>query len=108
VSQPTRYGGQRVPDDVLAGIWAFFTAYFLVAVVVAGVVAASGYDLVTALTAAATALGNVGPGLGDVGPYDNFGHFPGSVKLALAAAMLAGRLELFTVLVIFHPVFWRR
>jgi trk system potassium uptake protein TrkH len=108
VSQPTRYAGQRVPDDVLAEIWAFFTAYFLLAVAVAGIVAAAGYDLVTSISASATALGNVGPGLGDVGPYDTFGHFPGAVKLALSAAMLAGRLELFTVLVILHPVFWRR
>lgn len=107
VSQPTRYAGRRVPEDVLAGIWAFFTAYFLIAAVVAGVVAAAGYDVLTSITAAATTLGNVGPGLGMVGPYDHFGHFPSSVKLVLSGAMLAGRLELFTVLVLFHPAFWR-
>jgi len=108
VSHPTRYAGKRVPDDVLAGIWAFITAYFLIAAVVAGIVAASGYDLITSLTTAATTLGNVGPGLGEIGPIDNFAHFPGHVKLVLSAAMIAGRLEIFTILIIFHPVFWRR
>lgn len=108
VSQPARYGGRRVPDDVLAGIWAFFTAFFLVAALVSGVVAASGYDLLTALSAGITTLGNVGPGLGEIGPTEGFGHFPGPVKLTLALAMIAGRLELFTILVLFHPMFWRR
>lgn len=108
VSHPTRYGGRRVPDDVLAGIWAFFTAYFLVAALVAGVVAAHGADLLTALTAGLTTLGNVGPGLGEIGPTEHFGDFAGSVKVTLALAMIAGRLELFTILVLFHPVFWRR
>jgi trk system potassium uptake protein TrkH len=95
ISQPTRYAGRRVPDDVLAGA-------------VAGIVAASGYDLITSLSAAATTLGNVGPGLGAIGPYDHFAHFPAHVKLTLSAAMLAGRLELFTILILFHPMFWRR
>jgi len=108
LSQPTRYAGKRVPDDVLAGIWAFITAYFLIAAVAAGIVAASGYDLVTSIAAAATTLGNVGPGLGQIGPTETFAHFPGHVKLVLSAAMLAGRLEIFTILIVFHPVFWRR
>ena len=72
------------------------------------VVAGSGYDLITSLTAAATTLGNVGPGLGEIGPFDTFAHFPTHVKLTLSAAMIAGRLEIFTVLILFHPVFWRR
>ena len=72
------------------------------------IVAASGYDLVTSISAAATTLGNVGPGLGAIGPSDHFAHFPAHVKLTLSAAMLAGRLEIFTLLVLFHPVFWRR
>jgi trk system potassium uptake protein TrkH len=108
VSQPARYAGRRVSDDVLAGIWAFFTAYFLFAGLVAAVVAASGYDLLTAMTAAATTLSNVGPGLGEIGPSDHFAHFPSHVKLVLSGAMIAGRLELFTILIVFHPGFWRR
>jgi len=97
-----------VPDDVIAGIWAFFTAYFALAALAAAVVAAAGYDLVTAASAALTALGNVGPGLGAIGPFDNFAHLPGIVKLVLALCMIAGRLEVFTLLVLLQPGFWRR
>ena len=61
-----------------------------------------------ALSAGITTLSNVGPGLGEIGPTEAFAHFPGPVKLTLALAMIAGRLELFTILVLFHPMFWRR
>ena len=108
VGHPVRYGGLRVPEAVLEGIWAFLTAYILIVAVVAGVVAAAGYDLVSAVTAALTAVGNVGPGLGTIGPFDNFAHFPATVKLTLCVAMIAGRLELFTILILFHRDFWRR
>ena len=74
----------------------------------AALVAAGGYDLVTSLSAAVTTLGNVGPGLGEIGPLENFAHFPAGLKLVLSGAMLAGRLEIFTLLILFHPVFWRR
>jgi trk system potassium uptake protein TrkH len=103
-----KYGGRVVPDDVMGGIWAFFTAYFALAALATAVVAGAGYDLVTAVSAALTALGNVGPGLGAVGPFDNFSHFPAAVKLVLALCMLAGRLEIFTLLVLLAPAFWRR
>lgn len=108
VGHPVRYGGSRVPDDVIAGIWSFLTAYFLLVIAVAAIVAAVGYDLETAASAALTTVGNVGPGISEIGPFDNFAHFPGGVKLVLCVAMIAGRLELFTVLVLFHPDFWRR
>jgi len=108
VTKPVRFGGHRVRDDVLAGIWTFLTAYGLIVLVVAGVVAAAGYDFITAISAALTSVGNVGPGLGAIGPSDNFAHLPTFVKLTLSFAMIAGRLEIFTVLVLFHPDFWRR
>jgi trk system potassium uptake protein TrkH len=60
------------------------------------------------MSAAFTAIGNVGPGLGSVGPTDNFAHFPSAVKLVLSFCMITGRLEVFTVLVILEPHFWRR
>lgn len=106
--RPVKHGGRAVPDDVVAGVWAFFTAYFTIAALAAAAVTAAGYDVVTAVSSALTALGNVGPGLGAVGPYDDFSHFPASVKLALAGCMLAGRLEIFTILVLLLPGFWRR
>jgi len=108
VGHPVRYAKKRVPDDVLAGIWAFLTAYFLIATFVACVVAAAGYDMLTSLSAALTSVGNVGPGLGEIGPFDNFAHFPSGVKLTLSIAMIAGRLELFTILILLHRDFWRR
>ena len=80
----------------------------IIAVVLAAFIGALGYDPLTSFTASLTALGNVGPGLGEVGPYDNFAHFPASAKLVLAGAMVLGRLEIFTVLVFLSPEFWRR
>jgi trk system potassium uptake protein TrkH len=102
-----KYGGRTVPDEVVAGVWAFFTAYFAIAALATAVVALAGYDLVTAMSAALTTLGNVGPGLGEIGPYDNFAHLPAAVKLTLSICMIAGRLEVFTLLVLIQPSFWR-
>jgi len=70
-------------------------------------VASSGQDLLTSFTAALATLGNIGPGFGAVGPADNFASLPDYVKWFLSFAMLVGRLELYTVLVLFLPAFWR-
>jgi trk system potassium uptake protein TrkH len=106
--RPVRYAGRPVGDEVVIGVVLFFMAYFAIALIAAAVVASGGYDLLTSLTAALTAIGNVGPGLGEVGPTDNFAHLPAQAKLALSFCMIAGRLEIFTVLVLFEPHFWRR
>jgi trk system potassium uptake protein TrkH len=106
--RPVRYAGRSIPEDVLGGVLIFFLAYFAIAGVGAAVVAAAGYDVLTALTTALTAIGNVGPGLGEVGPTETFAHFPALVKLVLCLCMIAGRLEIFTLLAIFEPHFWRR
>ena len=71
-------------------------------------VAASGGDLLTSLSAALTRLGNVGPGLGEIGPFANFGHFSGPMKPTLCIAMIAGRLELLVIWILFQRDFWRR
>lgn len=104
---PVKYHGQVVSDGVLSGVAAFLTAYVLLAGGAAAVVAAAGYDFATAVSTALTAIGNVGPGLGAVGATDNFFHFPAAVKLLLSACMLLGRLEIFTILVLFSRQFWR-
>jgi trk system potassium uptake protein TrkH len=106
--RPVKYGGAVVSESVLSGIWAFLTAYMLIALIGAGVVAAHGYDLLTAISAGMTSIGNVGPGLGAIGAYDNFAHFPAVVKIVLAGCMLFGRLEVFTLLALFSREFWRR
>ena len=105
---PVKHGGRPVSAKVLEDIWAFFAAYFLIIVVAAAVVTAYGYDLITAISAAMTSISNVGPGLGDIGATENFAHFPTLVKLVLAGCMIAGRLEVFTLFVLFLPAFWRR
>jgi trk system potassium uptake protein TrkH len=106
--RPVKYGGQVVDESVLSGIWAFLTAYLLLALVGAAVVAGFGANVETAFTASLTAIGNVGPGLGSVGAYDNFAHLQEPVKLVLAVLMLFGRLEIFTLLALFTWEFWRR
>jgi trk system potassium uptake protein TrkH len=108
VRPSVHYGGRPVPADVLASIWVFIGVYVALAGGMAFLMAASGYDLLTAISGALTSVGNVGPGLGAIGPYDHFAHFSAGVKIALSFCMLAGRLELFTLLVLLSPSFWRR
>ena len=108
VQPPVKYAGRAVPDEVISSVWSFLAIFFGLAGLMALWVAAGGYGLDTAVSAGLTSLGNVGPGLGEIGPYDQFGHFPSSMKLGFVFCMLAGRLELFTLLVLLSPAFWRR
>lgn len=102
------YNGQPVQVDVALAVTSFFFMYGLSVMVVAILLGLFGMDFMTAISAAAAAVGNVGPGLGDiVGTAGNYGAVPDGGKLVLAFAMLLGRLELFTVLVLFSPSFWR-
>ena len=73
-----------------------------------GIMAVLGLDFMTAIGSVATCLGNIGPGLGTVGPIFNFAHLPDISKWFLSFLMLLGRLELFTVLILFTPYFWRK
>lgn len=103
-----RYNGRLIGDDIGRSVIAFSFFYaFTVAVLTLGL-AAMGLDLVTSLSGAAAAVSNVGPGLGDViGPAGNFAALPDGAKWLLAFGMLLGRLEIFTVLIILTPAFWR-
>ena len=101
--------GQRPVDrEVMQAILGFFALFMLVFVFGSLLVAASGMDLVSAGAAVIACLANIGPGLGSVGPVDNFAQVPGLGKAVLIFCMLMGRLELFTVLVLFFPSFWRK
>jgi trk system potassium uptake protein TrkH len=102
-----KYAGRIVSDEVISAIWAFFTAYFLIVAAAAALVATAGYDLVTSVSAAFSLTSNVGPALGDVGPSHGFAHLPSYVKLGLSAVMVVGRLDVFTLLVLLQPRFWR-
>jgi trk system potassium uptake protein TrkH len=90
-------------------VMGFFYLYILCFVVLALLLGMFGLDFETALSGAATSISNVGPGLGNViGPAGDFSSLPAAAKWAMCFGMLLGRLELFTVLVILNPVFWRR
>ncbi|WP_210164905.1 TrkH family potassium uptake protein [Afifella pfennigii] len=106
--EPLRYAGRRIPEDVPPSVLAFLTLYVGMTVIITMILAGLGLDFVTAISSAVSAVGNVGPGLGEVvGPVGNFSSLPDGAKLALAFAMILGRLELFTVLVLLDPAFWR-
>lgn len=102
------YRGRPVSESVVAGVFAFFLAYIALVGLGAGAMAASGADLLTSISASLSAVGNVGPAFGAVGPLDHYAHLSGFAKTALAFCMIAGRLEIFTFLVVFAPSFWRR
>jgi trk system potassium uptake protein TrkH len=102
------YNGRRLPDDVPFSVVAFLAIYMATVGVFTVLLAALDLDLVTSLTAATQAVGNVGPGLGHIiGPTGNYSTLPSEAKWVLSFAMLLGRLELFTVLVLFRAEFWR-
>lgn len=102
------YNGRRLPDDVPFSVVAFLAIYMTTVGLFTVALAFMGLDLVTSLSAAAQSVGNVGPGLGEiVGPSGSYASLPQAAKWILCFAMLLGRLELFTVLVLFRREFWR-
>ena len=102
-----KIGGKVVPKDVLDGVHAFVLLYFLSFFVATASLTLLDVDLVTAIGAVASTMGNVGPGLGLVGPMENYAVIPALGKWILSACMVLGRLELFTVLVLFTPDLWQ-
>jgi len=105
---PRSFGAMRISDEVVTSVAVFLGIYFVSVALLALILAGFGLDLVTSVSSAVNALGNIGPGLGDVvGPAGNFASLPDGAKWALALGMLLGRLELMTVLVLFLPRFWR-
>lgn len=104
---PLMINGDRVTGRIVTHIMNFLLIYLLIFVFGAFVLSIMGYDFETSLGAVATCLGNVGPGIGKVGPLDNFSFFSSPAKIFLSFIMLLGRLELFTILILFTPFFWR-
>ena len=96
-----------VPARILTHILVFLLIYLAVFVIGTIVLSALGMDLLSSMGAAATSLGNVGPGIGEVGPMSNFASLSVPVKWVLMILMLLGRLELFTILILFTPYFWK-
>ena len=96
-----------VPPEVLRAAMGFIGLYLMIFTLGALYFTLEGQDLVTALTASISSLGNIGPGLGEVGPTDDFTGLSALGKWVSASLMLMGRLELLTVLILFTPSYWR-
>jgi len=105
---PVRFGGRAIEKNILSNISAFFIIYLLISVFSILLLTLFNVDIVTSLGAVAACINNIGPGLADVGPTDNYSHFHPFVKWFLSFLMLLGRLEIFTILVLLTPAFWKK
>ena len=102
------YNQKPIPENVAESVMGFFFLYIISFAVIASFLGGLGLDLVTAISGAASAIGNVGPGLGDIiGPSGSYQSIPDLGKLILCAGMILGRLEIFAILVMFSPLFWK-
>lgn len=104
---PVRFNGKAVPANIANTIAAFVLIYLIIFFLGSLIMTLFGLDFMSAVGSVAATLGNIGPGIGSVGPVDNFAHIPQGGKVFLSFLMLMGRLELFTVLILFMPYFWR-
>jgi trk system potassium uptake protein TrkH len=101
-----KLGNEKVPDRVLESVWGFFSVYVMAYMAMLLALLATGLDITTAFTAVGASINNLGPGLGDI--TQTYGSIPANAKWILCFGMLLGRLEIFTLLVLFSPHFWRR
>jgi trk system potassium uptake protein TrkH len=108
VVNPITMGQQTLPANVLTAVLGFMLIYGVSTLALSFVLLLTGLDYVTAVSAVVATLNNIGPGLGAVGPAGNFGELNGLQLHVLSFAMLLGRLELLSVLVLFTAAFWRR
>jgi trk system potassium uptake protein TrkH len=105
---PLKFNGKAVSGDIVYKIMAFFLIYMMIFAFGSLIMSAMGLDFESAVGSVAASLGNIGPGIGSVGPVENYSHIPIFGKWFLSFLMLLGRLELFTVLIIFAPSFWKK
>ncbi len=105
---PMKIGGQVIPNNIVFSVLGFIFLYFMSAVILTFALVISGLDFISAFSAVIACINNAGPGLGVVGPASNFGVLTDFQTWVCTLAMLIGRLEIFTVLILFTPHFWRR
>ena len=104
----TKYNNQKISDNFINSVIIFIFTFLFIFLIIAMLLSISGLDFITSISGAASSISNVGPGLGDIiGPNGNYKNIPDISKWILSAGMLLGRLELFAVLVLFFPSFWR-
>jgi trk system potassium uptake protein TrkH len=105
---PMKIGGQVVPNSIVFSVLGFIFLYFMSVVVLTFALVISGLDFISAFSGIIACINNAGPGLGVVGPASNFGVLTDFQTWVCTLAMLIGRLEIFTILILFTPQFWRR
>lgn len=103
-----RIDGEIIKKNIVYAISGFVMLYFFLLFLTTFAVAAAGNDLLTSLTTALATVGNIGPGFGKIGPALNYAFFPDALKWYLSFAMMAGRLEVYTILIVLTPNFWKR
>lgn len=103
-----RFGGKAISEDAVSSVLNLVYLAFIINFTASLALTAMGVDLVTSFSAVSASMFNIGPGLGNVGPSDNYAHLPLLGKWVLSFCMLAGRLEYYTVLVVATPMFWRK
>ena len=103
-----KFNNSKVPSDVMDSILGFFFLYIFLTITATMVMASMGLDMVSAISSVAATIGNIGPGLGSVGPTDNFASIPEPGKWVLSFCMIMGRLELYTLLILFVPEYWKK
>lgn len=105
---PVRHNGKAISNDIVSKIAAFVMLYMLIFILASVLLSIIGMDLSSSMGAVAACLANIGPGLGSTGPMKNYSEVPILGKWVLSAVMLLGRLELFTVIILFSPTFWKK
>ena len=104
-----KYDKNPIDNKFIASIISFIYMYLIIFFLLSALLSLSGLDFLTSISGAATSISNVGPGLGSIiGPNGNFSTLPNASKWALSLGMILGRLELFAILVLFIPSFWRK
>ena len=101
-------GKRAIDDGVVRATLGFYLFYIFIFVFTASILSFTGLDIETALSASAASIGNIGPGLGSIGPAENWAHLTDLAKWLTSFCMLLGRLEIFTVVVLFSRSFWKK
>jgi len=102
-----KIAGRIVDESIIKNTLGFYLFYIFIFIFGAIIFSSFDIDILTSLSASASSIGNIGPGLGDIGPTENWGHLPNQLKILSAFLMLLGRLEIFTIMVLFSRIFWK-
>ena len=106
---PIRIGKKEISDEIIQGVLGFYLFYILIFIILSLLVAVTANtNFISSLAVSASTIGNIGPGLGVIGPIYNWEHFPNITKIIISFCMLLGRLEIFTIMILFSRTYWRR